>query len=645
MFAQVTNTNTGNTYSTIQAAIDDPATLDGHTLAIAPGVYTENVLVNKELTINGPMMGVDGNDASRGTGEAIIYPPSVHYGDGTFNGGYLMRVTADNVTIDGLTFDGDNPSLEGNYSTSSGAFDIDFGIMSYWSVWYEDYPENPEDYDVTKDPAGDNLSIQNNILKNFKLNAILMQSDYWNPVAKSGEILHNKIQNVASFGAILMYENYYANIEYNTIVDAINGITVYFYWLSKNVSSSGTINNNSITLKTIETNWGETHTNVNGIQMNFVYNGFVDVWNVSNNELNNTTERSAGSIGIFLFRIESQELIVSNNNINNYENGYLVHSSVNVWNLSEILDIEGGEIRNCSYGIVAANSVEFLPLQVTTPYNFAGLTILNSTIAGIYVASENVYLPDENNWTPTDVYLNAVNCKISGSPAGILLSGDYAHANVHNNDLSGNGSYSINNLSVNILDATCNWYGNWTGPTNDGNTGGMGGIVTGNVTFDPWLVDGTDNDGTLAGFQPVFGSCVPIKCGNKNNKYLVCHKGKTLCVGYDDALIHLSHGDYLGECLKLSGDEISLVQVSEESEGLQAMVAPNPSTSNFELWVSSSDDAIIEVKVFDVNGRIICKPVIINDQTTWFGNDFPRGIYMVQVKQGENLKTLKVIKQ
>ena len=91
----VTNSTTGETFCTIQSAIDDPQTLDGHTLNINAGTYVESLNVYKELTLSG---------ADRST---VIIDAS------TFND-YSIEVTASNVTLEGFTLKG-NPTFASAY--------------------------------------------------------------------------------------------------------------------------------------------------------------------------------------------------------------------------------------------------------------------------------------------------------------------------------------------------------------------------------------------------------------------------------------------------------------------------------------------------------------------------------------------------
>jgi hypothetical protein len=78
---------------------------------------------------------------------------------------------------------------------------------------------------------------------------------------------------------------------------------------------------------------------------------------------------------------------------------------------------------------------------------------------------------------------------------------------------------------------------------------------------------------------------------------------------------------------------------------LNAKVLPNPSAGSFVLIAHSESNAPIEVKVMDVFGRLVYKTRGTINQSYYFGQNYAAGIYLIEIRQGSNLKTLKIVKQ
>ncbi|HAK80357.1 MAG TPA: hypothetical protein DCM71_26530, partial [Runella sp.] len=132
--------------------------------------------------------------------------------------------------------------------------------------------------------------------------------------------------------------------------------------------------------------------------------------------------------------------------------------------------------------------------------------------------------------------VSITNNSISGSTNGISVpTGENITGkaiSVTNNNLSGN-TFGIKNSGTGLLSATCNWYGG-TGAT-------VSPLISGSVTFEPFLTNGTDNNVGAIGFQPVPNSCSGCSGGGSVTN---TNTGESFCsiqAAIDDADTQNSH--------------------------------------------------------------------------------------------------------
>ncbi|QBZ97862.1 YDG domain-containing protein [Flavobacterium sangjuense] len=79
----------------------------------------------------------------------------------------------------------------------------------------------------------------------------------------------------------------------------------------------------------------------------------------------------------------------------------------------------------------------------------------------------------------------------------------------------------------------------------------------------------------------------------------------------------------------------------------QASAYPNPFANNFMLDVKTSSDSVVNLKVYDMVGRLIeQREARVSDlETTTIGDRYPSGVYNVVVSQEDNVQTLRVVKR
>jgi hypothetical protein len=79
-------------------------------------------------------------------------------------------------------------------------------------------------------------------------------------------------------------------------------------------------------------------------------------------------------------------------------------------------------------------------------------------------------------------------------------------------------------------------------------------------------------------------------------------------------------------------------------EPIVVNVFPNPTSGSFNLNVKSSSSEIIQVRILDAQGRLINKLTTNPSKTTLLGSNLNAGVYYFEVKQGTEVKQVKVVK-
>ncbi|RLF34209.1 MAG: hypothetical protein DRN07_00575, partial [Thermoplasmata archaeon] len=434
-------------FDTIQGAID-AVDVNG-TVIVYNGTYTENIVVNKSITLQaGSNPVIDGN----GTGD-VIY------------------ISADWVTINGFTIQ--------NSGTNWGDAGIEIATSNQCNVSRNN---------ISTSNAGIVLSSSNN---NVVLNNSIINNQYGivGSSSSNNTISGNTINSNNYGDGIYLSSSSNNTISHNTITSN-NAAGIYF---------DPSCNYNTISGNNISSNddgidiYGSVSNNYNTLSGNTIWNnsgyGIYFDWSRSNTISNNTIS-SNNYDGIWLFGSDNTT-VFGNNILSNNEDGIYIEESDNNnvsdniisnngWRGIYIEESDNNTVsdntigNNSVYGVYIYSSIYNTLTGNTLTYNFDGIrlglsnhititnnTIANSNYSGIWVSSSST-----NN--------TITNNTISHNRYGVQFS-DSNHSTIANNSISNSSWYGMifdnsnnNTVSGNTI-SNNGWRGLHLYSSSDGN--------------------------------------------------------------------------------------------------------------------------------------------------------------------------------
>jgi hypothetical protein len=529
-------------YPTIQEAID--AASDGDTIVVAAGLYNENVVINKSLTLQGAQAGVDAR--TRSGAETIIEP----------DGGIGISIrTAEGrvVVIDGLTVQNaehgmgtPDPLMAANITIknvrvlNSNSFGISptFTLRTTVEYCYVEGAKQAINAGAL-DPFPPTVAT-------FRNNKIVNAEFGITGYLKDSLIKGNVIKNFVKGGTGISGQFLNTEIKNNNVTGYVKGAAMSFEsHYARSLSENVTVAGNTFTGNNLGIYVFKTQTKLTGITVNFnniAGNSRYGVWNEGGQTLNATKNwwghaSGPGGVGPGHGNAASTKVLYS------AWLGAEVGTKPMTWGVDPTSAIQGaidaadpGDTIIVTEGTYNQDLSIDKSLTLKSADGYEGTTIIGSVSiqlhanivyfggnkTGFTIDADGgdfaIWLSSDNksevtisqntltgaidsittrNGLVNNSTITIKDNKIYENDYGIYLESVVGGSTVliNHNSLAGNDKYGLyaKNSAVTI-DATNNWWGHASGPSGgvaDPVTArianGTGVAVSGNIHFDPWL--------------------------------------------------------------------------------------------------------------------------------------------------------------
>ena len=527
----VHNLDTGFNYTSIQEAIDANVTLNGHTIFVEEGIYQENVIVGKSLTLIG-----------KNARDTII--------DG-MRKSHVVHAIADSVKIMNFTITNSSRHI---FPPRSGIY-ID--ASNHCNVTRNEFRDNIDGISITNsfntticfnnltrhdwtgievNGSSNNTIYENNIMENHG-SGLRLENSYYNIISKNN--LANNIRGIIQDNSSnnTVYQN---NITTHSFTNAFgiqltqssNGNISRNHFVNCGIvvvdSFSNIIENNMVNSKplvylenvsnyTVQEAGQVIAVNcdyicVNNLNLSHATVG-VELWKTNNSKIGNCNIRKNGLCGIILE--ESYYNILWGNNITENEEGM----RLGWWEGSSGNNIiSGNHVVNNTYGIYLGHS--------SNDNTISKNEIMENYWDGIYVYSSSLNVVMENN--------------ISGNTPGIYFMEASNNVVFHNNFIN-NKAPVYTSKSANLWDygepSEGNYWSNYTEVDSDHN--GIG---------DSWHVISENNTdcyplmGPFHSFNTTLGLPVNVISNSTIESFQHFESNSTIMITVSNMTANQTHG-------------------------------------------------------------------------------------------------------